>query len=183
MQWYKSTDNNIYNNNNFYPNSISQNEGIDFRNELHTILYGSQTYPFQSPKGHWIVYRRYNRCAPSVYYSKRSHEGIGGPAYEYTDTLYRTRRVPLDKNGLPVNDIKLGTEISDRYHYYFEYTVNPTIGDHIFEINLSDHTQTPNINNITYSYKYLIKKIHDYRLNNGNVQYYIANGDYDEVSY
>lgn len=182
MNWYKSTSTNTYSSENLYPGILTQGEGIDFRQELHEILYGSN-FPFKSPKGHWVVYRSYDLCSPSVFYSNRTNEGVGGPAYNFTDNLVRTRRVPLDKSGLPINDTKIGAELGDRYHYYFEYTLTPKIGDHIFELILNDHSIIPNLNTTNYGSKYIIKKIHDYRLNNGNIQYYIANCEFDEVSY
>ncbi|MCK9429433.1 MAG: hypothetical protein M0R17_05475 [Candidatus Omnitrophica bacterium] len=171
MNWYK---NNI---------STSSSEGIDLRQELNWILYGRSNPP-RSPKGHWVVYRRYDQCSKSEFYSTRTHEGVGGPAYNFTDVLLRTRRVPSRKRADMLTPTKLGADIGDTYNYYFEYTVNPKMGDHIIEIDWPDHSIKPtDILSLTFTCKYLIKRVHDYRLDNGNLQYYIISCDYDEVNY
>lgn len=153
---------------------------IDLRHEMHVILHGDLTH---KKLGHWIVYRRFNRCERSDNYSVRTHEGIGGPSYTYTDTLLRTRRVPTDRKGLPEDALKVGVDLTEKYLYYFEYTVNPKVGDYIFEIEWADHNLTPTLSSLTYTEKYNIKRTHDYRLEQGNVQYYIVSCDRDEVSY
>jgi hypothetical protein len=167
--WYSSTSS----------NNLVGTE-IDLRQEMHVILHGDQTH---IKKGHWVVYRRFNRDVPSTNYSNRTHEGIGGPAYEYTDYLYRTRRVPVDRRGLPEDALKVGIDLTDRYIYYFEYTVVPKIGDYIFEIEWADHNLTPTLTGLKYTEKYNIRRTHDYRLEFGNIQYYIVSVDQDEVSY
>lgn len=184
MQWYNdttttSTDNWI--SNTFYSGLSTQGEGIDLRQEMSFLLYGN---PPRSPKGHWIIYRRYDRTRPSKYYKKSTKEGVGGPAYEYTDSLVRTRRVPLDKNGNPLDPLKAGMDIGDKYCYYFTYDVNPKRGDHIIEVSLNDHSITPNVDTVELSEeRYLIKRTHGYRLENGNIQYWIVSCDYDEIRY
>lgn len=185
MNWVKtpssvlSTDNWV--SSSFYPFTSSQGEGIDLRLEMMHLLYGSAS---RLPKGHWIVYRRYLTNQPSEYYNKHTKEGVGGPTYKYQDTLLRTRRVPLAKGSDSLNALKAGMEISDSYIYYFTYDVNPKRGDHIMEIILDDHSSKPNINGISYSdERYLIKRIHPYRLENGNTQYWIVNCEYDEIRY
>jgi len=154
---------------------------IDLRREMHIILYGDATH---EKLGHWVVYRRYDRDTPSEQYSNRTHEGIGGPAYIYTDILVRTRRVPLNKRGMAAQELKVGVDIDTKYVYYFEYTFPPKLGDHIFEIEWADHNITPVINSsLVFTDKNLIKRVHDYRLEGGNVQYYIASCEFDEVGY
>ena len=116
-------------------------------------------------------------------YSERTHESIGAPGYVYTDTLIRTRRVPISKEGDMLNPLKPGINIGDRYVYYFEFCVNPKIGDQIFELNLTNHKCKPIITPALYKERFTIERVHDYRLENGNVQYYIVNCGYDEMSY
>jgi len=184
MQWMRSLDTqniDTFVSKTAYGNVPTQGEGIDLRIEMHNILYGSSN-PYTLPKGHWIIYRRYNRSVKSANYSNRTHEGIGGPGYTYSDELIRVRRVPTDKSGLPLIETKAGFEIGDKYIYYMEYTVVPKIGDHIFELNLADHTNTPSAP-FSMKDKYIIKRVHDYRLENGNVQYFVVSCDYDEVRY
>jgi hypothetical protein len=172
-----------YINQNVYFGTMTQGEGIDLRVEMNWILYGRNTFPIRKPKGHWIVYRRFDRTQKSQYYSERTKEGVGGPAYVYTDSLLRTRRVPTDKAGLPIDGLKLGGDITDKYLYYFEYTVVPKVGDQIYEIQWADHAITPTLGNINYTDRYVIKRVHDYRLEDGNVQYYVVSAQYDEVNY
>lgn len=183
MNWTPTSSDN-YIGSSVYNNVATQGEGIDLRLEMHWILYGKSDFPPRVPKGHWVVYRRYDRTKQSQYYSNRTHEGIGGPAYEYTDTLLRTRRVPVDRKGTPIDPLKVGVDLEDKYIYYFEYTVVPKIGDHILEIQWNDHAITPVINSsLTYTTKHLIKRIHEYRLEQGNIQYYIVSAENDEVGY
>jgi len=180
MNWYSSNQNSS-----LFDNSFSEEDNnINLRQEMHWILYGKTSQPIRVPKGHWVVYRRFDRCSPSEQYSNRTHEGIGGPAFKYTDSLLRTRRVPLDSKGIPLLDTKLGVDVGNRYAYYFEYTINPKIGDYIFEIEWDDHAITPVINNtLVYSERYKIKRVHGYRLENGNIQYFIVSSEFEEVEY
>lgn len=165
----------------FYPNFVSQGEGIDLRIEMQSILYGSSG---RVPKGHWVILRKYDFCSPSSNYHQATKEGIGGPAYEYEDILLRTRRVPLAKGSDQLTSLKAGVDIGDRYIYYFTYDVNPRRGWHIMELELNDHSSIPSLANITYSdERYKIHRVHPYRLENGNVQYWAVNAEYDEVSY
>lgn len=166
---------------NWLKNTSTLGNTINLRDELNVILHGDSNH---IALGHWIVYRRYDRNTPSVYYSNRTHEGIGGPAYTYTDTLLKTRRVPINKKGMAIEDLKVGVDIDTKYVYYFEYTVVPKVGDHIFEIEWPDHNSRPVINSsLVYTDKNLIKRVHDYRLEFGNIQYYIVSCEFDEVGY
>jgi hypothetical protein len=153
---------------------------INLRKEMHGILYGDATQP---KKGHWIVYRRFNRCETSEYYSERTKEGVGGPANTYTDQLIRTRRVPVDKAGLPYTETPPGIDLSDKYLYYFEYKINPKVGDQIFELNLCNHNLKPVMSNLVYGDRLTIKRVHDYRLECGTIQYWVVSTQIDEVSY
>jgi hypothetical protein len=175
MDWYNSNTVNSH-----WLSAGAVGPEIDLRHEMHVMLHGDFTH---KKLGHWVVYRRFNRSQTSANYSKRTHEGIGGPGYEYTDTLYRTRRVPVDRRGLPEDALKVGIDLTDKYVYYFEYTVVPKVGDYIFEIEWADHNITPTLTGLKYTEKYNIKRTHDYRLEYGNVQYYIVSCDQDEVSY
>jgi hypothetical protein len=176
MQWLKDIQTTSR-----WTNTVSTLTGeIDLRQEMHTILYGDATH---KKLGHWVVYRRFDRSNPSEAYSNRTHEGIGAPAYEYTDTILRTRRVPTDRKGLPEDALKVGIDLTDKYIYYFEYTLVPKVGDYIFEIEWPDHNLTPTLSGLKYTEKYNIRRTHDYRMEQGNVQYYIVSCNLDEVSY
>lgn len=180
MDWIASsaaTDN--YINSTMYA-GLGQGEGIDLRMEMHAILYGGLG---KVGKGHWVILRKYDRARPSKYYNKRTHEGVDGPAFEYTDELLRTRQVPLSKYNDQLLSIKPGIDIDDMYVYYFEYMVNPKIGDDILELNLPDNGPTPILANVTPIARYTIKRTHPYRLENGNIQYWMALAKYNEVSH
>lgn len=186
MDWSKSSVNtaDTHITKTIYGGIITDSEGINLRQEMNWILYGKNTPPVRKPKGHWVVYRRFDRSKKSKYYKSSTHEGVGGPAYKYTDELLKTRRVPLDEKGQPLDALEAGLAIGDRYAYYLEYTVVPKRGDQIFEINWSDHGIRPsNIDNITFNEKYVIKRTHPYRLEDGNIQYYIVSTKFDEITY
>jgi len=169
-----------YINNTFYQGLSSQGEGIDLRLEMNYLLYGNAT---RKPKGHWVVLRQYDRSKTSQYYNKSTREGIGGPAFEYTDVLLRTRRTPIAFKGDSLEPLKVGLAQEDRFIYYFEYTVKPKRGDHIIELSISDHTLQPTITRTIMAERYVISASQPYRLENGNVQYYSTQGELDETSY
>lgn len=183
MNWINNQDIvsiNNYINTSVYGGTGVQGNGIDIRLEMHHILYGDFGIV---PKGHWVVLRKYNRNQRSAYYNKTTHEGVGGPAYTYTDHLLRTRRVPVGAKHEQLIESKVGNIIGDQFIYYFEWTVNPKIGDDIYELDLNDHTLMPNINEVNFIERYKIKRSLPYRLENGNIQYYSAVSIFDETEY
>lgn len=182
MDFFQSTDvsgTDTYINSEIYGGLESQGEGIDLRLEMNYILYGNAT---RKPKGHWIVLRQYDRSSPSQFYNKSTREGVGGPAFLYTDSLIRTRRVPISFRGNPLDPLKAGYTIEDKFIYYFEYTVKPKRGDHIIELSIDDHATRPTVSRNIMSHRYRIAGVQPYRLENGNVQYYSTQADFDETS-
>lgn len=180
MQWTKAlkhTDD--YINSTFYSGVSTQGEGIDLRIETNRILYGGNG---RVPKGHWVILRRYNYNKKSEFYNETTKEGVGGPGYEYTDELLRTRRIPASRSP-DYNGLKAGGLLEDSLVYYFEYTVKPKVGQDIFELDLDDHSKKPKPFTYKLEEKYKIKRVHPYRLENGNVQYYTAMVERDEVRY
>lgn len=174
-----ATDN--YLNSTLY-SGLGQGEGIDLRIELNRILYGTIG---KKPKGHWVLLRKFDSSKPSANYNSATKEGVGGPAYEYNDVVLRTRRVPVSKRSDALEPLKAGVAIGDSFTYYFEYTVNPKIGFEIMEPNPTfDHTTTsPNFNGILFCDKLTIKKVHPYRLENGNIQYWAVVAEIDQVRF
>ncbi len=174
-----STDN--YLNQGLY-GGFGQGEGIDLRIELNRILYGTMG---KKPKGHWVMLRKFDTSKPSTTYNKYTHEGVDGPAYDYTDVIVRTRCVPVSKRSDALEPIKPGIAIGDMYTYYFEYTVNPKIGYEILEPDPTfDHTTTsPNFTDILFCNKLTIKRVHPYRLENGNIQYWACVCEIDQVRF
>lgn len=180
MKWIAdSTTTDNYINTNIY-GDLGQAEGIDLRIEMHSILYGGLG---KVAKGHWVLLRKYDRTKPSAYYKKAQHEGVKGPAYEYTDYTLKTRRVPVSKSTEKLFPLKSGLDIEDSYIYYFEYTVNPRVGDDILELSWSDHSVQPTAATVKILDKYKIERTHPYRLEHGNVQYWLAVAKNDEVNY
>ena len=182
MDWYRPDTDSIdtYIGDTYYPGLSTQGEGIDLRTEMNYILYGKGT---RKPKGHWVIYRSYDRSKPSENYSSDTHEGVGGPAWEYTDTLLRTRRVPVRFRGDPLDPVKAGIAVSDNYVYYFEYTVNPKRGDHIIELIWDDHSVKPTLSSVPLLERYIIRGTHPYRLENGNIQYWATTTEFDEIGH
>lgn len=164
----------------FYQGLTHQGEGIDLRIEMHAILYGGLG---RVPKGHWIIMRKYDRTQPSQYYDKETHEGVRGPAFQYSDSLLRTRQVPVSKRTEQILPTPPGMDISDSYIYYFEYTVNPKIGDDILELDLPNNRPVPTISSVTPIDRYTIERTHPYRLENGNIQYWMVLAKHNEVTY
>lgn len=180
MNWIadtSSTDNHI--NHSVY-GGLGQGEGIDLRIEMHAILYGGLG---KVPKGHWVTMRRYDRTQPSAFYKKQYHEGVNGPAFGFSDYLLRTRRVPVSKASEELQQLKAGIDIENMYIYYFEYTVNPKIGDDILELSWNDHSIKPNLETVKPLERFRIERVHPYRLENGNIQYWLAVCKFNEVSY
>jgi len=174
-----TTNTDTWINNSIY-RGMGSSEGIDLRLEVRAILYGDS---IKTPKGHWIAYRNYSN-KESDSWSSITKEGVEGPAYEYTDITLRTRRVPVAKAREQLHVLKSGLDIGDSFVYYFDYTVIPKLGDDIFELSLVDHSpKSININNYKYIEKYKIQRKHPYRLDNGNIQYWLVVAQYDEISY
>lgn len=161
---------------------MGQGEGIDLRIEMNRLLYGTLSKP---PKGHWVVLRTFDTSSRADTYNKYTHEGVNGPAYNYTDLVLRTRRVPVSKMSDSLEPIKAGVMIGDNYIYYLEYTVNPKVGSEILELDPSfDHSTTsPSVTNVTFCSKYTIRRVHPYRQENGNIQYWIALAEFDQVRF
>ncbi len=174
MDWYNNASSTWLNNDLF---STGLPDGVDLRSEIRTILYGSAV---KNPLGHWVIVRNFDRTNTSEYWNKYSKEGVGGPAHPYTDVLLRTRRIPAPRNDTEFN-AKVGNIFSDQFVYYFEYNTTVQLADQIYELDVADHTNTPTSYNFTE--KYDIRRVHPYRENNGNVQYYAVISEYSNITY
>lgn len=158
-------------------NTTSEADGIDLRIEMNWILYGNEV---TKPKGHWVIVRHFDKTKKSKYFNNYSKEGINGPPHPYTDVLVRSRRMPYPRTD--TGDVNKSADIfSDKFIYWLEYTVDVAGGDHIYELDVRDHTLEPTSYNMTE--KYNIKRLHPYRLENGNVQYYAALVELDHIDY
>lgn len=151
-------------------------DGIDLRKELHAILHGDGN---RSGKGHWIVYRKFDRSTYSQYYNEVTQEAVGGPKYEYTDYIIRAYRSnPL--SGLGANNSSKEADVGQisipTVVYYLEYDQSPQVGDQIFELNWESPikpttivTQNPNY----FRERFNIEFVHAYRLDGwGRIEYW-----------
>lgn len=157
--------------------TTSEADGIDLRIELNWLLHGNGV---QKPKGHWVVVRHFDRSERSKYFNRHSKEGVGGPPHPYTDYLVRTRRMPYPRTDT-IDSLKVGDIFGDKFIYWFEYTVSIHAGDQVFELDVTDHKYQPT--SYEFDEKYEIKRLHPYRLENGNVQYYAALCELDHIEY
>lgn len=179
MQWFKRLNaSDAYLSDTVYPGlGTSEAEGIDLRQEMNLILYGN---PWRKPLGHWVVWRHFDRTRRSDYYNPYSKEGVNGPAHPFTDTLIRTRRMPYPRSDTE-DSLKMGSLFDDKFVYWVEYHVPIKNGDQIYELDVTDHKDMPTSYNFTE--KYDIKRIHPYRLENGNIQYYSALVELNNITY
>lgn len=182
MNWLssdiKSIDQTI---NNTVYNNLGTSEGIDLRLEVQGILYGTLFNTL--PKGHWVILRKYDRTNYSENFLKSTKEGVGGSAFEYTDSLVRTRYTDASSKRDTFDFVKPGVVPDNNLVYYFDYTVKPNEGDYIMELRHDDHTITPDINIVETSSRWLIKRVHPYRIDNGNIAYYACVTERDLVRY
>jgi hypothetical protein len=49
--------------------------------------------------GHYVILRRYDTTTHSVYWNTLTKEAVGGPAWEYTDYVIRSRKVIMTSAG------------------------------------------------------------------------------------
>lgn len=161
-------------------NGLGLSEGIDLRAEVIGLLYGTLG---KMPKGHWVVFRRYDRTKPSQFYNSDTKEGVGGTPFAYTEELLRTRHNDTGSKKDTLGFLKSGEYDPKLRIYYFDWRVKPLLGDVIFELLLDDHTNTPDINNLVKYEIFKVKKVHPYRIDFGNIAYYACECDRDMVNY
>lgn len=101
-------------------------EDIDLRNEFDRL---------RRERGHWIVFRKFDRETRSIYWDERTQSAVGGPEWAYTDTLVEVRKsrahvIRESSVSKPVGLMDERVEI-----YYLPYDVSPTNIDLIIEID------------------------------------------------
>jgi len=154
---------------------ITSADGINLRQELHDILYGTGAI---TGKGHWVILRKFDPTQYSKYWNPVTREAVGGPAHPYTDHLVRTYRRLVTRDRSAVNadmDAPPGRVIAPYLVYYFEHTLNPRIGmDQIFELDWEDTvspTEPVDVN--LYRERYNITTTHKYRMDGfGRLEYW-----------
>lgn len=108
---------------------------INMREELNKILYGGDG---NTARGHWVIYRRFDHNVYSPFWDPVKGTAVGGPKYEWKDTLLRTRRFLWDMSqetnrGLEA-ELRSGYMQPGDFLYYFEYDIEPQEGDCLMEI-------------------------------------------------
>jgi len=154
--------------NSMYPDAIK--DPIDLRDQLNIILFGGEG---ESAKGHWIVYRRMDLTQHSEYWNSETREAVGGPPWEYEDTIVRTRSVIGRAAGL-MSDMEQYSDvgiINTTYStYYFEYDLNPKKEDEIYEmVDEMDVVRStkPILIDLPYKIRYVIRDAIPYRCDDG----------------
>jgi len=179
MNWTQNTDDiNSWVNQSVYGGMSTQGEGIDLRLEMNQLLYGT---PFSLPKGHWIILRTFDKNQKSEFYKPCTKEGVGGPAYPFTEQLVKTRHVPTGMSSDKLEQTKAGALDVDSRTYYFEYFLKLNIGDYIYELDWDDHRLRPTIGQVIRLSKYLIKRVNPNRMENGNIQFYSVLAEHEDI--
>lgn len=161
------------NSNPLFPN-LNITEGIDLREEMSRILHG---WGNESGKGHWVVYRRFDLSQPTNRDTDASTigEAVGGPAWEFTDELYLTRRVVMQAGGAlqaQEQPTTPGILSIPFIVYYFEHNVNPKAEDEIYEIYYQGKEEPITIQP-PYRERHQINMVVPYRCDDwGRVEYY-----------
>lgn len=142
-------------------NTINATDSIDLRKEMYDLLH-------TKGKGHWILYRRYDRTRYSKYYNEETSEAVGGPKYEFSDEFYKCRREERPNNRSLVEPGQFHIPFGN---IYFEYNVNPRQGDEIFEIALDENGEI--VYPIQKLRRFTINQVIPWReQNHGRIEYF-----------
>jgi len=155
----------------------SPRDSIDLRKEMDKILFGGDA---ESAKGHWVIYRRMDLTMRSEYWNSDTREAVGGPAWEYTDEVVRTRHLIGRSAGL-LSDMEQYTDVGIMnvmyLTYYFEHDVNPKKEDEIYEIDESVAVALtkPNVVPLPYKARYVIREALPFRSDQGGrIEYWVC---------
>ena len=164
-------------------NYFNRTNNIDLRSELHDILNGNYHI---IDMGQWVILRRFDLNSTSQYYNEMTREGVGGPKYNYTDTLYKTYKWnSWVADPFSEQDISVGQLLTPLVTFFFEHDVKPTEHDEIFEFDYDEHTVKPVLSSIPkpYQNRYNIKSVQIYRMDKGRVEFYACRSVKDSISY
>jgi len=133
----------------------------------------------------WVLLRHFDKTKRSKYWDKDRKEAIGGPPYEYTDSVvpvYMSAFVPRSGAGVGVENIEPGAIIIGKRRVYMQHLVTVDYEDELYE--LSHYTEEePTIvytkaeedvaNNRVYpKVKWFVKDIINYRSDDhGRLEY------------
>ena len=154
---------------------------IDLRQELRNL--------FETEFGgiaKWVVVRHFTNVH-SQYWNEVTKESIGGPAYEYVDTVvesYSTTAITrvLHQVGTVVEEVGLLEQIYEKY--YFLYDIEIKENDEILDINYygkikpilvyTKEEENVSLNKYSPKNRFKIKNIDRKRGDEGRVEYIIA---------
>ena len=156
--------------------------GIDLRKEMHNILYGTGG---RTQKGHWVILRRYDTTKTTEFYNEVTKESVGGPKHPYSDELILTRCITYSQMQPGEYEATPGIIRAPSRVYYFEYTVNPTEDDVIFEFSWDNHNIMPRLSQLSEPYlqRWNIKLVDPHRCDRGRIEFYKAHVVKDDITY
>lgn len=162
--------------------TVWSEQGIGFPGEIDVR---AEVAACLADHGHWALLRKSRtQYSPSWNHSRRearhSDEFNVGSGHMYDDFFVKIRKVPtIDMQAGPGREVRsaLGLMAPRRYVVYLKhppvdgFDIVPTLNDQILEITLDETTQQPELAfNIERIYD--IHQTHDYRDQNGRVEYW-----------
>jgi len=140
--------------------------------------------------GMWVVLRSFDITKHSQFWIPSTHEAVGGPAYEYTDTLAEVYMIAagrvLSNQDTTVSE-KVGAFLDKRSVFYFKDNYVMKEYDEIYTLDYYKHTQPlvvynkseENVatNKINIKKKYRISKVENHRGDEGRVEFISATAE------
>lgn len=136
--------------------------------------------------GRWVVVRKFS-TVHSQYWNEAAHEAIGGPAYDFTDTLVEAYSIPMRRispktDGVWVQEV--GKIEQELIIFYFEYNVSFDVDDEIFELDYEKSTKPTLVyteaeedianGKVAPKSRYKVKKKIKYRCDEGMIEFLVA---------
>lgn len=90
----------------------------------------------------WTLLRHFDKTKRSKYWNSDTKEAIGGPPYEYTDSIipvYMSAFVPRSGTGVGIQNIEPGAIIIGKRRVYLQNIVTVDFEDELYE--LSNYTE------------------------------------------
>lgn len=120
-------------------------------------------------KGHWIVFRKFDKTQRSKYWDEQTQSAVGGPEWVYVDQLIRVRKSRNSPGSNATRETEAGIRDARTEVYYLPYTVVPTEIDIIIEISPSNGTR-PSVYTIVQAKRIL--RVDPMRDIEGRVEHY-----------
>ncbi len=137
--------------------------------------------------GRWVVVRHFTD-EYSEFWKEETHEAVGGPAYEFVDTLVEVYSAPaLSRTALRNEGVVIeepGQIDSDFTRFFLEYDVTVNKNDEIFELDYEKSARPTLVylpdeedvaaGKVVPKERFKVKKIEEYRADEGRVEYKVA---------